>query len=730
MLLAISFSVATNAATLRFQTDSDSDRPREIIANENSETVALQIELVFDDENIPQNRCTLSGNISFASSDSTADEGVDFTLPDASFSIVFDPVDFNQGGPGSIVQTAIVNILDDEISEDEETAVFSLFVLQNDCVFDFFGTDDGTLRIIDNDEEAEIATAEIDLYLSEDGDIFEESSESVLLGVDLFFNEGTLPQQSCSISGDIVVLTNGSAVEGEDFTIENKSFSIPYSPDVEESLSPSRVEKTTPQSLSVLIIDDDFIDGENTEGGVLEDVFLGITNISNDCGIEIIDTTSLNFNIRDNDGETEPEIAEPIVTPLSEKAGLNKLQASIAEALDNSCTALSILVNNEGGSLNINSNEQSLLSICNQLQSSNTLATDLEALSPKKFSAMRELAVRGGMQQNQNLSKQLARTRQGERGFDISSLSLNVYGQQLSGRYVNEALGAGAGDDIQSDWSAFVGGSVQIGEYEKQDFDLQGNNLYAGLNYQLNSSVIIGAAMGYNQSDASFNSKGNDIEFESYNIALLGSYYVNDDFYLDSVFTYGINDYGTDRRIVIGLDRQQNEGETDGSEMTFAINTGYIFNASNYFFTLFAAFNYVDADIDEFDEEVKGSSPLLGSLLIIEDQDFKSLTSNLGVEFGLTFSTASGVIVPKLSLDWEQQHEDDANIISTQFLADPTNTSWDVTTEVADDQYYNASLSLNAVFKNGFSTYIVYDTELGREDISMYEVSLGARWEF
>ncbi|MGI1679492.1 MAG: autotransporter outer membrane beta-barrel domain-containing protein [Cellvibrionaceae bacterium] len=743
IFIASFLCVNVNAATVRYM----APEITRILEGENSnEFSSPALEVVFDSD-VPAQDCFVSGEIAVNQANSTATEGLDFSIPNKQFTIDVSPND--GGGVSSDRFRGMISAIDDGVIDgvDQggrliENINLDVTNLQSDCGFNALDSEARDFLIEDNGNDQGVMPieAELEIFIDDYPDnegYFEAQGDVVTLEIDLIFNESRRPIQNCSISGEIAYASDSDATEGADFTISTRSFTIPYSPDDEsegssgEKTRNNSRQSTTPQFITVNILDDDFVDGQEDESGlIVETLGLQLVNITSDCDIDIVETYGESFYIFDDDSEGEGENPEPVFMPLSERAGLNKLQRSVAEALDNSCSALSSLVGGEGEVLNINSNEQSLLSICNQLQSSNSLTSDLNELSPKKFSAMRELAIRGGMQQNQNLSKQLARTRQGERGINLSDLSLNVYGQRLAGRYVGEALGAGAGDDIQSDWSAFVGGSVQIGEYDQQDFDLQGNNIYAGLNYQLNSTVIVGAALGYNQSDANFNSKGNEIEFESYNIALLGSYYVNDDFYLDSVFTYGVNDYGTDRRVVIGLNRQQNEGKTDGSEMTFAVNTGYTLNTSNAFFTFFAALNYVDADIDEFDEEVKGSSPLLGSLLIIEDQDFKSFTTNLGLEFGLTLSTPTGVIVPKLSLDWEQQHEDEAGIISTQFLADPTNTSWDVTTQVADDNYYNASLSLNAVFKNGFSTYIVYDTELGREDISMYEVSLGARWEF
>ncbi len=348
------------------------------------------------------------------------------------------------------------------------------------------------------------------------------------------------------------------------------------------------------------------------------------------------------------------------------------------------------------------------------------------------LNSMGRLSLEGAKLQSQNLSKQLSRLRSGLRGNDLSSLNLKIDGQYLSGSDLNKLLGAGAGDtDLDSPLGTFVGGTIQIGEGDETDsragYDFHVDSFFAGLDYKLNKNFILGGAIGYTNSVSEVDDNAGETNLSGMSLGLFTSYYWNNVYYMDAIVSYGQSDYDTSREVTAGSNTATAKGETDGDEITFALNTGYYFRRENHSIKLFGALNYIDANIDSFRESSSNNSI---TLLNVDDQNQESLTTNLGIEYGLAINTRSAVITPQISIDWEHQYKDDVNTVSGRFIGDPDDTTFNIDDSDQDRDYFNLGLSVSAVFKGGFSAYTTYEIDLGRDDLDLYDISIGARWEF
>ncbi|MGH1485286.1 MAG: autotransporter outer membrane beta-barrel domain-containing protein [Cellvibrionaceae bacterium] len=539
-----------------------------------------------------------------------------------------------------------------------------------------------------------------------------------------FDNLETRPFSNCTISGTVSAISGDStATEGTDFTITDTDFTVEY-----DAGDGGEGGGATKDDISIAIIDDNL--SEDTE-----DFIITATNVTHNCSFYggFINSDSAIIDILDNDGGEggeggTPPTNIPTTGSLSETPGLNEKQLSVATVLDEVCESTP----EETESLTKGRAEDELQAACATLETSTTLVRDLDSLSPEKLAAMGTLSLQGMRAQTQNLSKQLRRIRQGLRGIDISGLQLNIDGQQLSGNQLGKLFGAGAGDgELHSKWGTFFGGSIQAGDHdannESSDFDFDVNSFFAGVDYQINDKIVVGGALGYTSSSADIDGDEGETKLSGISLGLFSSYYYKDIYYIDGIISFGDSDYETERNITIGTSSQVADGDTSGNEISIALNSGYYFRRSNYFVHMYGSLNYIDASIDGFEETSSGSS---GVLLDVAEQDLESLTTNLGIELGWTINTAAAVISPQISLDWERQYEDDGRQVSASFIGDPTKTNFSIDTDDIDNSYFNAGLGLSAVFKGGFSTYILYEVDLSRDDLDLYDVSLGARWEF
>lgn len=500
---------------------------------------------------------------------------------------------------------------------------------------------------------------------------FSEGVGSIAVIIDLALDFGDAsPTESCTVTGTLREGGEGD-ISGDDYSIPSPNFTVTYEPDVFEAVPDGEgtiQSRAVPATVTVNIVDDTLVEG-NESGAFFAD------NIVSNCSFYggVINNDSASFTITDNDTEEEPEPP----TPPSE------------------------------------------------------LTVDTQ--TRQVLVSMGNLSLEGAKLQSQNLSKQLRRLRSGLRGNDLSSLNLKLDGNTLSGNDLNKLLGAGAGDDgLNSQWGTFVGGSIQIGDQDSSDdnagYEFNVDNFFAGIDYQLNKSFIIGGALGYTNSSAEINDNAGDTTLSGLSLGLFSSYYYKDSYYIDAIISYGQSDYDTSRDTAVGTSTQTIKGKAEGDEISLALNTGYYFRMSNHSIQLYGSLNYVDANIDGFDE--RNTSGSTATLLSVDDQNLKSLTSNIGIEYGLAINTRSAVITPQVYLDWEHQYEDDTEIVSGRFIGDPNDTTFQVEDRRQDRNYFNLGLSLSAVLKGGFSAYTSYEVDLSRDDLDLYDINVGARWEF
>lgn len=531
---------------------------------------------------------------------------------------------------------------------------------------------------------------------------------------------------SCTVSGNLAfAASDSSATEEIDFTVTDPDFTITYM-----------------FNDGVPIIDDGQVTVNAIADEIIEDnesVVLSAQNIVDNCsfyggvntsGSDI--TMQITERSEGEEGEGGGEVT-PLPAPpsgnLADISGLSSRQVSVATVLDQSCATITAIPSAERTAA-----QNELLAVCTQLQSSATLTRDLNNLLSEEFFSMTTLAKQSSRLQSQNIARQIRRVRAGLGGNDISGLNITLDGQQLSGHQLGQLLGAGAGDEnLNSPWGSFVGGAIQIGERDEtnssQAYEFDVSAFHTGFDYKLNKHVVLGAVIGYTDSSAGASDDIGQTDVSGISLGLFSSYYYNDNYYIDTIISYGQSDYETKRDASFASTSQTAYGDTKGDELNLSLNTGYYFRYSNKFLHLLGNINYIDINIDSFQESNNNGSTS-GTLLNVDKQNQQSLTTNIGAELGWTINTNTAVVTPQLSLDWEHQYDDDAQQVSGSFVGDLSNNHFNIEDDEQDQNYFNAGLSISAVFKGGFSAYGAYEIDLSRDELDLYDISIGARWEF
>lgn len=520
---------------------------------------------------------------------------------------------------------------------------------------------------------------------------------------------------TCTVSGTLThVAEGGTASPGADFDITNGGFEITV---YDGEVMPSAVASGV--SVGISIIDDDLAEGS-------EDFQVEVVDLQSSCNFYggLLAGPARTVTIVGDEGDSQ----DPVGGTVGDLTGLTASQQSVADSLDSACRAVAAKPADERTAA-----EQELLALCDDVTASPNAGAALNALGARNARVLGDMNLRHSGVHARSLLGQIAQRRRNRRSLDLGGLTVQGSGGTLSGQLINAT---GAGDDIQDfgRWGLFFGGTLLLGERDEtaseQGYDLDLQNLTAGVDYRFDGGLVAGGAVGYTRADVSLAGDRGDIDQQSANLSAFASYYADDRYHADMLVSYGNSRYDSERRFTVGGSEQTAEAKPDGHDYSAALSAGYYVNHGPLFVRFFGGATYLKAHIDGYTEEPADGGGM-GAMLSVDSQTIESATTNLGIELGGSYNTAVAVLLPQASVEWEHQYESGTRTVSGRFVADPTNTKFTLTgDETPDRDYGHAAASLNAVFPRGLSAYLSYRTTFDREDYAFHEFGLGGRLEF
>lgn len=311
------------------------------------------------------------------------------------------------------------------------------------------------------------------------------------------------------------------------------------------------------------------------------------------------------------------------------------------------------------------------------------------------------------------------------------------------------SLGTGEDKAVYSGgrFSMFLNGAYGSGDKSstafEPGFDYDTTGVVLGADYRLRDSFFLGAALGYATSEAEVDASAGDVEVDGYGLSVYGTYAMGG-FYIDGMGTYGVKDYEVSRNLNYTITttpgpgtttvNQTFEADTDATEWSLNLSAGYNFERNAFTVGPYVRLNYLSSDIDGYTEKLANSNTNsgFGTALRVEDQDFTSLTTDLGAIVSYAFGTQSGVFTPYVRLEWEHEFEEDGETIKASYVngTQTTGNVIDITTDDRDTDYFNVSVGLTAVLPMGISAFVDYSTVLDLDDVDGFVINGGIRYEF
>ncbi len=476
----------------------------------------------------------------------------------------------------------------------------------------------------------------------------------------------------------------------------------------------------------------------------------GVTTRSDNSGsasnsLEIINggvitvTARVESAVASRAADDEPNVAQFTVNAgFAGSAGLTNNQRAVGGALDKACNALDNLEAPNPG-------QADLLATCETLKNGDAgaISSGLNRLQPEELFAVGTLSIDSADLQVTNVQSRINALRAGSHGLDLASLNIELYGQEIPGYVVGtigDALlvnGSGASsDDPFGRIGVFVNGSVSFGTLDESDnelgLDFDSQSITAGIDYRLSDSIVVGGALGVLTHKGDYNREGGHIELGSTSFSAFATWYNEDKAYVDAIINYGTGSFDFRRRInLVGKPDQFAEGSPNSSELAFSIGAGLEYNNDEWTYGPYGRLSINSAEVDAYNEKASDSSAEgFGSVLAVDSQKIDASTLVFGGQISRTINTGSAVFLPQFRLELEHRLDDSGREITAGFQNDPEQNQFTIEADSVDTDYLNVGFGSSAVFRNGKSGFVFYESRLGQDRLSQHWIKAGFRLEF
>ena len=266
-----------------------------------------------------------------------------------------------------------------------------------------------------------------------------------------------------------------------------------------------------------------------------------------------------------------------------------------------------------------------------------------------------------------------------------------------------------------------------------------------GLDYRLSDRSVIGAIVGFERTDYEFVAEAAGVNFVPASVAgeadsdnlyltLFASWNVGKTGYFELSGGYEQSD-GSYRRNSVFQESTRTlpqvdvevEGDADGDVTWFSANGGFDVNRGAWSFGPYLGLTHTSSKVDAYTERDLSAS---GLNMSFASTSRDSLLGHAGFRVSYAASTRTGVVLPQLRLEYQNEFEDDAQDVTAQFALDASGNQYQMNGDSADKSSLNAGFSLAIVLQNGWMPFFDYSILIGNDGLDRQRATLGLRVEF
>lgn len=251
-------------------------------------------------------------------------------------------------------------------------------------------------------------------------------------------------------------------------------------------------------------------------------------------------------------------------------------------------------------------------------------------------------------------------------------------------------------------WARVYGGESQW--KSNSEIEMDHTTIQVGADYRINNYWIVGGAFSYTDSDADL-VKG-QAKGDSYSLAAYATYMADGGSYLDLIARYGY------------LDNEMTSGnmsvDTQSNAFSLSVETGHMFRIMEQ--------AYIEPQIEVTYGFISGDDATASNGVRLDQDDFQSLITRVGVRTGFEFPEKAGTIYAMLSYSYDFLGDADGTAAQgglRQALNEDLGGGW-------------VSYGIGAQFKLGDNAFAYGELERtsGGEIDNPYLFNVGFRWNF
>ncbi|MCT4552919.1 MAG: autotransporter outer membrane beta-barrel domain-containing protein [Alphaproteobacteria bacterium] len=251
-------------------------------------------------------------------------------------------------------------------------------------------------------------------------------------------------------------------------------------------------------------------------------------------------------------------------------------------------------------------------------------------------------------------------------------------------------------------------------------YDSSSTGVTVGYDTKIDEDILAGFALSYASGDVDGNNNSFVTDMTSVQLALYGTYKMEDDSFLDGILSYGFGSY--DQKRNTGTDIAS--ADYDSDQLSLQLNYGTIYqDGDNMFWMPFVKSTYITVNQDSYDE--KGSA----NNLHVESVNMESFQLGAGVEFSYLFETEQGEqLIPHINLEYANEMGDNALPIDTTILS----TGLAGTSFTSPDMGRNilrTGLGMSYINKEGHQMSFDFEKEI-RENFDSNSIYIKGKYMF
>ena len=303
--------------------------------------------------------------------------------------------------------------------------------------------------------------------------------------------------------------------------------------------------------------------------------------------------------------------------------------------------------------------------------------------------------------------------------------------------------GGAAGDDVKansSKWGFFIDGLTASSDKEEtavsSAYGFEADSFTLGIDYLVDHDMALGAAVSKGKSEATFSDESGNLTGDAQIISLYGTVAVGHQWFLDAVVGYGKSQYESLRKfdyIADGVEINQTAiGKPDASQTL--VSLGVTKSVSRKFeWDLSLRVNIFDARVESFTETMEQTLGH-GLALQLEEQRFRSVTSDVGISVSRAFSRNFGVMIPHAALTYTRELDGSTSDLNARFAFDSFRSEsskysgadgFTIPAQASDINYGQLRLGFNLLFPRGITLTMNYYRALGLDKVNTDYLSLG-----